>query len=252
MTPSSPPSYTFLDATPPLLLNPAKLSPIFHADGTLSRYKARLVANGSSQQLGVDFDETFNPVAKPTNVRTVLSFVVSHKWPIYQLDVKNAFLNKILVWTKTSTSCLVSARKYALQLLERAYMVNCNPSRTPVGTESKLGSNEVSVEDPTLYRSLAGGLLVLRILVFTYMHPPPPLWLVIRMLIGQVFHLHAGLAQCHFVRDMVSAGQVRVLHVSSCYQFANVFTKGLPFTVFEEFRSSLSVRPPSAPTVMAY
>ncbi|GJZ85449.1 ribonuclease H-like domain-containing protein [Tanacetum coccineum] len=49
----------------------------FHADGTLSRYKARLVANGSSQQLGVDFDETFSPVVKPATIRTVLSLAVS-------------------------------------------------------------------------------------------------------------------------------------------------------------------------------
>ncbi|GJS70002.1 ribonuclease H-like domain-containing protein [Tanacetum coccineum] len=65
----------------------------FHADGTLSRYKARLVANGSSQQLGVDFDETFSPVVKPATIRTVLSLAVSRRWPIHQLDVKNAFLN---------------------------------------------------------------------------------------------------------------------------------------------------------------
>ncbi|GKE84623.1 ribonuclease H-like domain-containing protein [Tanacetum coccineum] len=65
----------------------------FLADGTLSHYKARLVANGSSQQLGVDFDETFSAVVKPATIRTVLSFAVSRKWPIHQLDVKNAFLN---------------------------------------------------------------------------------------------------------------------------------------------------------------
>ncbi|GJR69759.1 retrovirus-related pol polyprotein from transposon TNT 1-94 [Tanacetum coccineum] len=45
----------------------------FHADGTLSRYKARLVANDSSQQLGVDFDETFSPVVKLATIRTILS-----------------------------------------------------------------------------------------------------------------------------------------------------------------------------------
>ncbi|GKD63298.1 ribonuclease H-like domain-containing protein, partial [Tanacetum coccineum] len=65
----------------------------FHTYGTLSRYKVCLVANGSSQQLGVDFDETFSPVVKPAIIRTVLSLVVSRKWPIHQLDVKNAFLN---------------------------------------------------------------------------------------------------------------------------------------------------------------
>nr|GFB85572.1 ribonuclease H-like domain-containing protein [Tanacetum cinerariifolium] len=65
----------------------------FHANGTLSRYKARLVANGSSQQQGIDVDETFSPVVKPATIRTVLSLAVSRKWPIHQLDVKNAFLN---------------------------------------------------------------------------------------------------------------------------------------------------------------
>nr|GEV83020.1 ribonuclease H-like domain-containing protein [Tanacetum cinerariifolium] len=60
--------------------------------GTLSRYKARLVANGSTQLEGVDVDETFSPVVKPGTIRTVLSLVASRHWPIHQLDVKNAFL----------------------------------------------------------------------------------------------------------------------------------------------------------------
>ncbi|GJT64325.1 ribonuclease H-like domain-containing protein [Tanacetum coccineum] len=162
MTPSSPPSYTFLEPTPSPLLNtltsaptppptthettqpnnttipnaepnttytstpqgptltepqstlptsiahnhtsgPSTLAhptsplppPIFELSNpqTLSRYKARLVANGSSQQLGVDFDETFILVVKPATVRMVLRLTVSRKWSIHQLDVKNAFLN---------------------------------------------------------------------------------------------------------------------------------------------------------------
>ncbi|GKB26500.1 ribonuclease H-like domain-containing protein, partial [Tanacetum coccineum] len=52
----------------------------------------------------------------------------------------------------------------------------------------------------------------------------------------------------HFVRDLLTAGQVRVLHVPSRYQFADIFTKCLPSSLFEEFRSSLSVRCPPAPT----
>ncbi|GKC44924.1 ribonuclease H-like domain-containing protein, partial [Tanacetum coccineum] len=62
-------------------------------DGTLSRYKARLVANGSTQIEGIDVDETFSPVVKPGNIRTVLSLATSRHWPIHQLDVKNAFLH---------------------------------------------------------------------------------------------------------------------------------------------------------------
>ncbi|GKD65614.1 ribonuclease H-like domain-containing protein [Tanacetum coccineum] len=52
----------------------------------------------------------------------------------------------------------LSQRKYASEILERAGMVNCNPSRTPVDTESKLGDAGDLVSDPTLYRSLAGSL----------------------------------------------------------------------------------------------
>ncbi|GJQ91019.1 ribonuclease H-like domain-containing protein [Tanacetum coccineum] len=63
------------------------------ADGTLSRYKARLVANGSTQLEGVDVDETFSLVVKPGTIQTVLSLAASRHWLIYQLDVKNAFLH---------------------------------------------------------------------------------------------------------------------------------------------------------------
>nr|GEY65239.1 ribonuclease H-like domain-containing protein [Tanacetum cinerariifolium] len=53
----------------------------------------------------------------------------------------------------------------------------------------------------------------------------------------------------HFVRDLVSTGRIRVLHVPSHYQYADIFTKGLPTALFDEFRFSLSVR--SSPTQTA-
>ncbi|GJT00485.1 hypothetical protein Tco_0821654 [Tanacetum coccineum] len=55
----------------------------------------------------------------------------------------------------------------------------------------------------------------------------------------------------HFVRDFVAKGLVRVMHVPSRYQYAEIFTKGLPSALFKEFRSSLNVRRPPAPTVGA-
>ncbi|GJS07129.1 ribonuclease H-like domain-containing protein [Tanacetum coccineum] len=96
----------------------------YHADDTLSRYKARILANGSTQLKGVDVDETFSPVVKPDTIQTVLRMFLSQK-------------------------------KYVVEILERAHMVNCNPSRNPVDTESKLGIDGDPVSDLTLYRSLA-------------------------------------------------------------------------------------------------
>ncbi|GJZ61759.1 ribonuclease H-like domain-containing protein [Tanacetum coccineum] len=59
---------------------------------------------------------------------------------------------------RNSIGLFLSQKKYALQLLERANMVHCNPSRTPIDTESKLGPDGVPVQDHTLHRSLVGGL----------------------------------------------------------------------------------------------
>nr|GEW15915.1 ribonuclease H-like domain-containing protein [Tanacetum cinerariifolium] len=71
----------------------------YHADGSLNRYKARLVASGCNQQYRVDCSDTFSLVVKPTTIRTVLSLALARNWPVYQLDVKNAFLNDYLTET---------------------------------------------------------------------------------------------------------------------------------------------------------
>ncbi|GJU20606.1 ribonuclease H-like domain-containing protein [Tanacetum coccineum] len=271
----------------------------FHADRTLSRYKACLVANGSSEKPGVDFDETLTRqgsqvtylllyvddiifMASSTTLLQQLIGSLHREFDMTDLGELNYFLGISAV--RHSTGLVLSQKKYALHLLEHAHMVNSNPYQTPVDTESKLGPDGVPVQDPTLYHSLACGI---QYLTFTrsdlsyavqqiclYMHDPrephlAALKRILRYVQGTLdlgLHLYTSStdslvgytdvdwAGCPFTRrsTSVTAGTVRVLHVPSRFQYANIFTKGLPSALFEEFCSSLSVWPPPAPTARAY
>jgi hypothetical protein len=64
-----------------------------NADGSMSRYKKKVVTKGYAQTYGIDYEETYNPVAKMTIVRTIIAMVVVKGWSLHQMDVKNVFLH---------------------------------------------------------------------------------------------------------------------------------------------------------------
>lgn len=69
----------------------------YKASGEVERYKVRLKARGYSQKERVDYVDTFSPVAKLVTIRTVLALASIFQWPLYQMDVYNAFLQGDLV-----------------------------------------------------------------------------------------------------------------------------------------------------------
>jgi hypothetical protein len=65
-------------------------------NGEVVRHKSRLVAQGYSQKEGIDYEETFTPVAHLEAIRIFLAFSIAKGFKLYQMDVKSAFLNGVL------------------------------------------------------------------------------------------------------------------------------------------------------------
>jgi len=68
-----------------------------HSDGFIDRYKARSVAKGFTQEYGIDYEKTFAPVARLISVRSLIAVSVVRRWELFQMDVKNVFLNGELI-----------------------------------------------------------------------------------------------------------------------------------------------------------
>ena len=65
-------------------------------DGSIVCYKTRLIAKSFTQEYGIDYEETFAPVTRISYVRALLAVTAACKWDLFQMDVKNAFLNRNL------------------------------------------------------------------------------------------------------------------------------------------------------------
>lgn len=66
------------------------------ADDNIDKYKARFMANNFSQKEGINYDETFAPVARHTSIRAIISLASIMGWNIHQMDVKTLFLNGVI------------------------------------------------------------------------------------------------------------------------------------------------------------
>jgi len=64
-----------------------------NANGSMTKYKTRLVAKGYAQTYGIDYEETYSPVAKMTTVKVIITMASMKGWSLHQMDVKNVFLH---------------------------------------------------------------------------------------------------------------------------------------------------------------
>nr|GEV74662.1 hypothetical protein [Tanacetum cinerariifolium] len=123
--------------------------------------KARLVARGYRQEEGIDFEESFALVSRLEAIRIFIAFVVHMKMVVYQMDVKTAFLNGILITDFSDPRCIsLNQSKYDLKSIKKYGMKTCEPADTLMVEKSKLDEDpQGKVVDPTRYRGMIGTLM---------------------------------------------------------------------------------------------
>ncbi|KAJ6917859.1 Retrovirus-related Pol polyprotein from transposon RE1 [Populus alba x Populus x berolinensis] len=94
----------------------------FNADGSINKHKARLVVKGYAQMFGVDFFETFAPVARLDTIRMLFALAAQNDWTIHQMDVKSAFLNGYLeeeIFVELPEGFIVQGEEEKVYLLKK-------------------------------------------------------------------------------------------------------------------------------------
>ncbi|WVZ58300.1 hypothetical protein U9M48_008583 [Paspalum notatum var. saurae] len=130
------------------------------ADGNVHIYKARLVAKGFRQIQGVDYDETFSPVAMLKSIRILLAIATYHDYEVWQMDVKTAFLNRNLSEDAYMTQpdvCNLLKSIYGLKQASRSWNLRFDEVVKGFGFIK-------NVEEPCVYKKVSGSALVFLIL----------------------------------------------------------------------------------------
>nr|GEV74083.1 hypothetical protein [Tanacetum cinerariifolium] len=228
--------------------------------GGILKNKYRLVARGYRQEVGINFKETFAPVARLEAIRIFLACAAHKHMVVYQMDVMTAFLNGLQI-CQSRRGIFINQSKYALESLKKYGFESCDPVDTPMVEKSKLDENkEGKAIDLLHYRGMIGTLLYLTAsrpalqfaicMCSRYQARPTKKHLhavkrIFRYLRGTVnrglWSKHIDI-RYHFIKKHVENGVIRLYFVNTEYQLADLFTKALGRERIEFLVNKLGMR----------
>nr|GEZ29512.1 copia protein [Tanacetum cinerariifolium] len=187
-------------------------------------------------QEGIDFKESFAPVARIEAIRIFIANAASKNMTIYQMDVKKAFLNGELkeeVYVSQPKRFVdpdhpthvyrLKKALYGLKQAPRAWMDSCDSVDTPMVDRLKLDEDPLGTPvDQTQFHSMVGSLM--------YLTASRPDLVFAVCMCARSKHINI---RHHFIREQVERGMVELYFVTTDYQLADIFTKALPRHRFE-------------------
>ncbi|GKC09972.1 retrovirus-related pol polyprotein from transposon TNT 1-94 [Tanacetum coccineum] len=133
------------------------------AENIVIQNKSRLVTKGYGQEEGINFEESFAPVARLEAVSIFVAYAAHKNFPIFQMDVKTAFLNGPLKEEvhQSPRGIFISQSQYTMDILKKRRMKKCDIVSTPMATNKQDADLQGTIVDQTKYHSMIGGLMYL-------------------------------------------------------------------------------------------
>ncbi|KAL0346535.1 UNVERIFIED_CONTAM: Retrovirus-related Pol polyprotein from transposon TNT 1-94 [Sesamum calycinum] len=138
----------------------------YKADGSIDKYKVRLIAKGFKQKEGLDFFDTYSPVTRITSIRVLIDVAALYDLEIHQMDVKTAFLNGELdeeIYMEQPEGFVVPGQEkkshYVETILRKFKAYDSPPAKTPVDLNLHLAKNKDEPECQIEYSRIIGSLM---------------------------------------------------------------------------------------------
>ncbi|GJU74516.1 retrovirus-related pol polyprotein from transposon TNT 1-94 [Tanacetum coccineum] len=196
--------------------------------GTTTKNKARLVAQGYSQEEEINYDETFAPVARMEAIRIFLAFAAYMNFKVYQMDVKSTFLNGKL--------------KEEVYVKKTPWLEKYSSVKTPMVPPNNLGPDLAGKSvNETSYRGMIGSLMYL-----TTTRPDIQFSIVLCVKLS-VQSQRNHITSCEMEssgtpkRDHILKGDIELHFIPTKYQLADIFTKPLDEPTFTRLKVELGM-----------
>nr|GEV44195.1 retrovirus-related Pol polyprotein from transposon TNT 1-94 [Tanacetum cinerariifolium] len=248
------PSSSSIDQDAPSLIKPKNFKSVITEDCWFQAMQDEIHEFDQIQE-GIDFEESFAPVARIEAIRIFIANTDSKTITIYQIDVKTTFLNSELkeeVYVSQLEGFVdpdhlthvyhLKKALYGLKQALRAWMESCDPVDTPMVDRLKLDEDCLGISvDQTRFRSMVGSLMYLTANIPDMLFAVCMCVRAIALCYNNVQHSRSKHIDIryHFLREEVEKGVVKLFFVTMDYQLASIFTKSLPRKRFEFLLSRL-------------